>query len=337
MADPLSFGISLPNRAVLFGVPFEELLETAEAAEATGQFDSVWVGDNLISKPRVECVVTLTALAARTRRMRLGSICFATFPLRDPLLLALQWASLDVVSNGRAHLAVCNGGSARDGAAWRHELDTLGVKSGERVARVEEGIELLRAFWTGEPVTYAGRFRSYSDVTVLPRPIQSPPPIVIAANPSEAMDPAVRERIMRRIARYADGWQCDGIPLETFRESLGQMQEMAIEEDRPNALDHVSLHIMVNIDDDVDAARRGAQEFLAHYYGATGGVDDEKFADWVAYGTPEMVAEKIKSYIDAGCTTPVLRFASHDQMGQLARCSEEVLPQLGRAAAAVPA
>jgi alkanesulfonate monooxygenase SsuD/methylene tetrahydromethanopterin reductase-like flavin-dependent oxidoreductase (luciferase family) len=332
MPDPLSFGISLPNRAVLFGVPFEDLVATAEAAEATGQFDSVWVGDNLVSKPRLECIATLTALAMRTERMRLGTICFATFALRDPLLLALQWASLDVISQGRAHLAVCNGGSAHDGPAWAAELAMMGVKSEERVARVEEGIELLRAFWTGEPVTYDGRFRSYSDVTVLPKPVQDLPPIVIAANPSEARNETFRERIMRRIARFGDGWQCDGIPLDVFRESLLRMQEMAMEEGRPHALDHVSLHIMVNIDDDVEKGRQGAAQFLDHYYGSTGGVDDEKFADWVAFGPPERVAEKLQSYVDAGCTTPVLRFASSDQLGQLARCSEEVLPLLGRPA-----
>src|SRR5215468_10333424 len=86
----VEFGISLPNRAVLFGVPPDLLLETAEHAEASGHFDSVWVGDNLTSKPRLEAVVTLSALAARTRRVKLGTICLASFPLRHPLLLALQ-------------------------------------------------------------------------------------------------------------------------------------------------------------------------------------------------------------------------------------------------------
>src|SRR5215813_5636802 len=98
---PIEFGISLPNRAVLFGVPPELLLETAERAEASGHFGSVWVGDNLTSKPRLEAVVTLSALAARTRRMKLGTICLASFPLRHPLALAIQWASLDVLSAGR--------------------------------------------------------------------------------------------------------------------------------------------------------------------------------------------------------------------------------------------
>src|SRR5215204_4952395 len=96
MTKPVRFGISLPNRAVLFGVSPTLLLETAEVAERSGFFDSAWVGDNLLSKPRLESIVTLSALAARTSRLNLGEVCLASFPLRHPLLLAIQWASLDV-------------------------------------------------------------------------------------------------------------------------------------------------------------------------------------------------------------------------------------------------
>jgi alkanesulfonate monooxygenase SsuD/methylene tetrahydromethanopterin reductase-like flavin-dependent oxidoreductase (luciferase family) len=329
VASSLNIGLSLPNRAVLFGLPVERLLHAAQSAEATAQFDSVWVGDNFISKPRLESIVTLTALAARTERMRLGTVCLATFPLRDPFLLALQWASLDVVSGGRTILAVCNGGSASDGDVWAAELAAMGVKSQDRVSLVEENIALLRAFWSGDPVTYKGKFHSYDRVALLPRPIQKPPPIVIAANPSEARSDVARERIYRRIVRLGDGWQCDGISLDSFKLALRRMRQLAEDEERPEALDHVSLHIMVNIDDDAAKARVRAAEFLDRYYGITGGISDEKFENWVAFGPPERVAEMLASYIEAGCTTPIIRFAGGDQLGQLARCSEEVLPLLG--------
>src|SRR5688500_16982272 len=108
----VEFGISLPNRAVLFGLPVGELIETAVEAEASGLFDSVWVGDNFLSKPRLEAIALLSALAARTERVKLGTICLATFPMRHPLELAIQWASLDVISGGRTVLVVCNGGGA---------------------------------------------------------------------------------------------------------------------------------------------------------------------------------------------------------------------------------
>lgn len=107
------FGLSLSTRAVLFDWgTLDDLVEAARVAENSGYFESVWVGDNLLSKPRIEAIVTLSALAAYTEHMRLGTICLASFPLRDPILLALQWASLDVLSKGRTVLAVCNGASA---------------------------------------------------------------------------------------------------------------------------------------------------------------------------------------------------------------------------------
>src|SRR3954469_2242180 len=93
-ARPTRFGISLPNRAVLFGVSPTLLIETAETADRSGFFDSVWVGDNLLSKPRLESIVTLAALSTRTTRLKLGEVCLASFPLRHPLLLAIQWASV---------------------------------------------------------------------------------------------------------------------------------------------------------------------------------------------------------------------------------------------------
>src|SRR5688572_27555084 len=100
-ARPLRIGISLPNRAILFGMRPETLLEAAVRADASGQVHSVWVGDNILSKPRLEALITLAAVAARTTRVRLGTVCLASFPMRDPILLALQWASLDVLSAGR--------------------------------------------------------------------------------------------------------------------------------------------------------------------------------------------------------------------------------------------
>ena len=121
------FGLSLSTRAVLFdGGSLDDLLVMAEDAEASGAFHGVWVGDNLLSKPRVESIVTLSALATRTQRVKLGTVCMASFPLRDPILFALQWASLDMLSHGRTILAVCNGPSGRDGPQFAHELEVMG-------------------------------------------------------------------------------------------------------------------------------------------------------------------------------------------------------------------
>ena len=133
----LKFGISLSNRSVVFGwTDLDDILDAAQIAEESGEFDGVWIGDNLLSKPRLECIVTLSALGMRTSKVRLGTICFASTPLRDPILLAIQWASLDVLTKGRTVLAVCNGPSAKDGPRFAHELEVMGVASHERAARL---------------------------------------------------------------------------------------------------------------------------------------------------------------------------------------------------------
>ncbi len=324
-AQPVRFGLSLPNRAVLFGMPPGLLLETAEEADRSGLFHSIWVGDNFLSKPRLEAIVLLSAVAARTRRVRLGPVCLASFPLRHPMVFALQWASLDVLSGGRTMLAVCNGGATSAGPLFAAELRAMGVKSTERVGRVEEGIELLRRFWGPDPVTYHGRYYRFDEVQLTPKPVQARIPITIAVNPADDAEPTVIERALRRIARLADGWQTDGTPPAVFAERWAQIREYAAEYGREDQVTDAQLHLMVNINDDPQRARREAIEFLSYYYGA-GAISEDKLESWLAFGSPNAVAEKIAVFLDAGCTTPILRFVSPDQLGQLERCLGEVLP-----------
>jgi alkanesulfonate monooxygenase SsuD/methylene tetrahydromethanopterin reductase-like flavin-dependent oxidoreductase (luciferase family) len=325
MTTPLKFGLSLPNRAVLLGMPIELLYTVTELADQSHYFDSVWVGDNLLSKARLEALVTLGALAARTRRVKLGTICLASFTLRQPLLLAIQWASLDLLSGGRTILAVCLGGAASKGPQFAAELGAMGIKSAERVPRLEEGIDLLRQFWGTDPVNHAGQFYTFTDINPYPKPAQLHVPIIIAVNPPLPMDLVNEERALRRVARIADGWQSDGVPPEVFRARWSRIREYAAEYGRTDAVADASLHLMVNINDDAAFAHVESVTFLERYYGK-GAVTEEKLASWLAFGSPEAVIDKIEQFVEAGCTTVVLRFTSPDQRGQIERCIAEVLP-----------
>ncbi len=329
LTRPLSFGVSLPNRAVLFGMPVDRLFETAEQVEAAGVFDSLWVGDNFLSKPRLEAVTTLAALAARTSRLKLGTVCLASFPLRHPLSFAIEWASLDVISHGRTILVVCLGGSDSMGPKFAAELRAMGVSSSERIGRMTEGIGLLRRFWGPEPVTYDGDIYQFQDVDALPKPVQARIPIMIASNPAWDGDPAVEARALKRVARLADGWQTDGLPIDLFRRRWSQIRAYAQEYGRSDEVTDASLHVMVNINDDAGEAQRESIAFLEHYYGQ-GVISDEKLDSWLAFGSPDAVCDKIGAFIEAGCTTPILRFTSLDQRGQVDRCAREVVPELLR-------
>lgn len=329
---PVEFGLSLPNRAPLFGFPVEDLINAAERADASMLFSSLWVGDNFLSKPRLEAVAFLSLLAGRTRRLKLGTVCLASFPLRHPIALAIQWATLDVLSGGRTNLVVCNGGSAKDGPAFAAELAAMGVASNERMGRLEEGIEILRRLFGPGAATFHGKYYQFEDVLLAPKPVQSRVPIGIANNPGDDVDPVVEEKVLRRIARLADSWQMDAVKPELFRRRWARIQEYAVEYGRPGLVADAQLHLMVNINDDRRAAYDQSVEFFDRYYGV-GSVSPDFISDWLAYGAPADVIEKIESFIDAGMTTIILRFTSPAQREQLERCITEVLPNVRRAKA----
>src|SRR3989442_2358673 len=123
-APPTRFGFTLPQRGVFFGVTsMDKMMALAAQADANPLFDSIWVGDSLFAKPRPDSLTLLGGLATATRRLVLGVGCMASFPVRDPLVFAYQWATLDLLARGRMLLAACTGivaggASAPGGALW---------------------------------------------------------------------------------------------------------------------------------------------------------------------------------------------------------------------------
>jgi alkanesulfonate monooxygenase SsuD/methylene tetrahydromethanopterin reductase-like flavin-dependent oxidoreductase (luciferase family) len=325
------WGLSLPNRGVLFGMTtVAELLELSEMADASGFYDSVWVGDSLLAKPRLEAISLLSAIAARTRRVKLGPACMASFPLRNALVLASQWATLDLIADGRTILVVCLGGNLKRGGAFATEYETMQVDPRSRVGRMEEGIAVLRALWQDEAAEFHGKHYDFSGVAFQPRPTRPGGiPIWIASNPDPDLAPAAYERALRRVAHLSDGWMTTVVDVETFERNWRAIQAMALAAGRdPGALDS-SIHQMVNINDDPEAAVAESKRFLDIYY--TTEYSRDVLDVWVAYGPPEMVAEKLLPYVQAGCQTPVLRFSAYDQKGQMRRFLDEVAPRLANA------
>jgi alkanesulfonate monooxygenase SsuD/methylene tetrahydromethanopterin reductase-like flavin-dependent oxidoreductase (luciferase family) len=320
---PVKWGISLPNRGALFGLTaVDELIETAVIAEQSGAFESVWFGDSLIHKPRLEAITMLAAVATRTQKARLGTICMASFPVRHPVLLAIQWATLDQISKGRALLGVCIGG------AHEAELRAFGVKREERVGRMKEGIELLRQIWSDEEVAHRGKYYTLEGYNIVPKPAQKPPPIWIAVSPDreEAGDKIV-DQAMRRVGALADGYITMGVTAQELGKRLRVIQQTAREMGRDLSKFEVAIHGMVNINDDKRAAYGQAKDYFNHYYGPTY-PPESLIKVWLAHGPPRECARLIQDWIDMGITTPVLRFTSNDQIAQVKRFIDEVLPLL---------
>lgn len=323
-------GLSLPNRGVLFGATtVDEMLDLAVLAETSGLFDSVWVGDGLVAKARLESVVSLSAIAARTSRVRLGVACLATFVLRHPVLFAVQWASLDVLSAGRTQLTVCLGATtARSGSNPSVELQAMGIGPGERIPRFEENFAVLREVWSG-PASFAGRFVEFDEMDLQPRPVQDPCPIWIASNPdASALSPEAYRAAIDRVGRLADGWQTTVTAPEEFGRRWDEIREAATRHGRSADAMVSSSHLMINLADDITTARDEARRFLDTYYSMK--LDDATMDRWGAYGPPEHVLARLLEYVDRGLDLPILRFASYDQSAQFERASEMLLPELAR-------
>ncbi len=327
-----SFGIILGNRAVVLGaLTVRDLLDIAVKAEETAVFDTVWVGDSLLAKPRLEAVTLLSALAAVTRRVRLGVGCMATFVHRQPVMLAHQWASLDVISGGRAWLAVCLGGPNEMSAAQALEHAVMGVQPAERVERLEEGIVILRKLFGEKSASHHGRFYSFDNVTLQPQPLQQPCPIWIASNTTgltwkggASAAEAVVERSFRRVARYADGWMTNKLTPAGFRDEFGRIQAMAKEEGRDPAAIGSALYHNLNVNDDRQAALEESKAFLDKYYTAN---FSAKFVEqWTIAGSPRQCIAQFQEYFAAGLGHMAIRLASWDQAGQLQRFLAEVAP-----------
>ena len=327
-----TLGLILANRAVVLGaITARDLLEQAATAEAAGVFDAIWVGDSLLAKPRLESVALLSALAAVTRRVRLGVGCMATFVHRHPVLFAQQWASLDVLSEGRAWLAVCLGGPDSANAAQAAEHAVMGIASAERVARLEEGIVILRALFGETNASHAGRFYRFENITLQPRPVQRPVPIWIASNPTgltwkqgASASDAVVERAFRRVARYADGWMTNKLSPSEFAEQFGRIRAMAKDEGRDPAALGGALYHNLNVNEDRQAGLEESKKFLDAYYSTN---FTAKFVEqWTISGDAKSCAAQLRAYAEAGLGHMALRLSSWDQRGQLRRFLDDVRP-----------
>jgi alkanesulfonate monooxygenase SsuD/methylene tetrahydromethanopterin reductase-like flavin-dependent oxidoreductase (luciferase family) len=318
----MRFGLTLPNRGVLMGaVTAEQMLDLSEVADRSGVFDSIWVGDSLLGKPRMESIALLAGIAARTRRVRLGPACMASFPLRDPVLLAYQWASLDLLAGGRTVLVACTGivpqaGGAAEGALYR-------VDGRARAQRLIEWITILKRLWTEDDVTFEGAHYRFSGITIEPKPAAKPrPPIWIANNAMAARE--VVERTHRRVVRHADGWMTSLSDLQEVAWRIDDVRRKAEEAGRdPTALETCLYH-NINVNEDREAALTESKRFLDAYYMVD--MPAARVASWTAAGPVDECVAHLRAYARMGFHSVALRCTSWNQQGQLRRVIAEVLP-----------
>jgi probable F420-dependent oxidoreductase len=313
----VEFGVLLPTReAIMSGRPeTAPLLTMAERAEAAG-FDSVWIGDSITARPRHEPLTLLAAVAARTRRVRLGTGVLLP-ALRHPVVLAHVVGTLDRVAEGRVILGV---GIAADAPAIRREFAAVGVPFERRVGRFLEILEICRALWSRDHVTFAGKHFTLDDATVEPKPHRpGGPPIWIGGSGPTAL---------REAARF-DAWFPTGPSVEFFAEHFPGIQAAARAAGRPPDAVTGAAYVTLALDADPAAAEARLHRFLEAYYAAPARAI---LARQACYAGPlDGCVAWLQRWIDAGARHINLRFAGGDQLAQVDEAASRVLPRLRRA------
>lgn len=305
-----TFGLQLPNFG--FGVPddqlFDQVAARAAAAEGAG-FRSLWVMDHLYQlpalggadQPMLEAYTLLGALAARTETATLGTMVTGV-TYRNPALLAKIVTTLDVISKGRAVLGL--------GAAW-HDLEHTGYgfdfpPVGERMDRLEEALQICRAMFERDHVSFDGAHYRTDDARNLPRPVQAGGPEILVGGGGE-------RRTLRLVAQYADACNLHGDP-DGIRHKLDVLHRHCADVGRDPA--EIRVTRLATLVITTSAQQTGElQNFLARAAGPDALTTSN-------LGQPGEVVEQIQALADAGVeefifNMPLADPAAIDAAGEL--------------------
>ena len=283
------FGLQIPN-FTFADVPdremFEHVADLAVAGEQAG-FESVWVMDHFWqlpplggpTQPMLEAYTLLGGLAARTRRVKLGTLVTGV-TYRNPALLAKMATTLDIVSSGRAMLGL--------GAAWyEEEHDALGFdfpRAGERLDRLEEALQICRAMFTEEAPSFAGKHYRIEKALNIPRPVQPNGPRIMVGGSGE-------KRTLRLVAQYADMCNINGSP-DTIRHLLEVLQGHCADVGRdPSEITTTRLGSLF-----LTSSAEEAEQTSGFLRDAAGADFEERFT----VGDPGAVIDQVDALVDAG-------------------------------------
>ena len=272
-----------------------------------GGVDSLWQTDRLLSRePMLECMTALAALAGRTRRIKFG-MNVVSLALRDPVLVAKQCATIDVLSDGR--LLPAFGIGSPQAPEWA----ALDVDTKTRGRKTDEGLEIIGRLWREESVDFTGEHYRLTGATISPKPVQADLPMWIGGG---------SEAAIKRTARIGTGWLGGPErPAEAGR-VVAAIRAAATEAGRTIDDDHYGASFPFYFGRPTDPA---PQRALEAYKKRTG----RDAADYFAVGDAGAIVERIGEYIAAGVSKFVLRpVGAGDEavLAQTRQLIEQVLP-----------
>src|SRR5262245_2963341 len=273
------------------------LLELAAHAGRLG-WDSIWIGDSLLARPRHESLTLLAAVAAQVPRLALGTAVLLP-TLRNPVLLAHQVATLDRIAEGRLILGL---GIARDVPDIRAEFVAAGVPFEKRVGRLLEAVRLCRELWSGKPVSWQGRWTVENGV-LGPTPHRpGGPPLWIAGSLPASLE---------RAGKHFDGWLPNDPDAQTWGRKWAEVQAHARAAGRDATALTGAMYLTLAIDEDAARANARLDAYLTQYYHQPAAAVRTRQACYA--GGQSGAAEWLAGYAAAGASHLVLRFAGEHE------------------------
>ncbi|MBI4322441.1 MAG: LLM class flavin-dependent oxidoreductase [Chloroflexi bacterium] len=325
----------------------EQCIRFAEELERLG-YSGFWY-PHAVSRqmPILETLSVLTAVAARTSRIRIGTAVLQT-PLYQPFALAQTLMTIDHFSNGRL---VCG-----LGLGWvPSEFENLGVPFKERGGRTDEALEIIRRLWTEDEVTFAGKYYTLREARLIPKPIQRPYPKILIGGgynagargyPGEKPRPRWVEAPLRRTAKYADGWVAPPYlspdeAVEAIGEGLDRIKALGREMGRTITDEEFEIVVETapfNVSESreravEEAARLHSARSVGDFHQVMGNLSFERQLNTGGFGPPEEVAAFVDKWLDVARRAPALKsiqlnIGSLDPLEQIRRFHEQVRPLL---------
>jgi probable F420-dependent oxidoreductase len=337
--NKITFGNRVPNSGPLAST--ESIIRVAKETEALG-FDSVWVHDHLTWTAEIhrthissgsdealqshadpdffEAMTTMAFLAGIVTKTRIGLACLVV-PCRNPIYAAKQVASLDVLTGGRLDLGVGIGSPA---TIHSREYEILGVDRRLRGKICDDYIGAMKSIWQTNPSSYEGRFVSFKDAEIFPKPLQKPHPPLWVGGWTEAA--------MARTARLGDGWLPAWLKPKDIAACFRKVKEMARQNGRDPEKIELGIEVYVSIDDDSRLAKENA---LGTFQASRGTYEREMSIDFLQQvsliGSPQEIRDQIAAYREAGVSHFELKFIypTIERLSDMMRVfSEEVLREV---------
>lgn len=310
----LEVGYLLPTRErIAVGVhETGEILALGDRADELG-IDSVWIGDSLLAKPRHEPLALISAIAGRTKKVKMGTAVMLPM-LRNPVLLAHQVATIDQISEGRIILGV---GTARDIPSIRNEFMAAGVPFEKRIGRMLEQLQLCRALWAGGKVDWDGLW-TVKGGELAPKPYTPGGPPIWSGGSVEGA--------LKRAGRYFDGWFPSGTgDGKAWSARWREVEGYAREAGRDPAKITGAAYVTVAVNPDRAKADAELDAYLEGYYMQPAAVIREQ--QHCFSGDRAAVVAWLNDFVEGGASHLCVRFTGSDdrqQMEELIKIREEL-------------